>query len=182
MTVRRIYNPVQQDAVTFLQTAAETLGEFSLVEVELAPGGGNPLHYHIEFTERFEVLSGELRLQVGSKEVVLKPGDYALAEIKIPHRFFNVSAEPARFRVEVRPAHPGFEQSLRIAYGLAGEGAMVSRYVPKSPLAMAYVVTIGDTHLPGMLRFINPLVRLLAQIAVWRGLKQRLTEKYLQPF
>ncbi len=44
MESRKIYNPIQQDCVTFLKTSAETDGEYTLVEVELADGGG--LHYH----------------------------------------------------------------------------------------------------------------------------------------
>lgn len=36
-TMRRIYNPIQKDFVTFLKTHDETNGEYSLVEVELAP-------------------------------------------------------------------------------------------------------------------------------------------------
>ncbi len=38
-TERRIYHPIQRDAVTFLETAEETNGEYLLIEVELAPHG-----------------------------------------------------------------------------------------------------------------------------------------------
>ena len=37
---RRIYNPIQKDYVTFLKTASETNGEYTLVEVELSSKGG----------------------------------------------------------------------------------------------------------------------------------------------
>ena len=43
---RRIYNPVQKDYATFLETSAETNGLRTLIEIELAPGGGNLVHYH----------------------------------------------------------------------------------------------------------------------------------------
>ena len=33
---RKIYNPIQKDQVIFLKTHADTNGEFTLVEVELA--------------------------------------------------------------------------------------------------------------------------------------------------
>ena len=42
---RKIYNPIQQDQVIFLKTHADTAGEYTLVEVELADGGGVGLHY-----------------------------------------------------------------------------------------------------------------------------------------
>ena len=37
---RKIYNPIQKGTVIFLKTAADTNGEYTLVEVELADGGG----------------------------------------------------------------------------------------------------------------------------------------------
>jgi hypothetical protein len=36
---RKIYNPIQKDTVTLLKTSADTQGEYTLVEVELADGG-----------------------------------------------------------------------------------------------------------------------------------------------
>lgn len=38
---RRYYHPIQKDYATFLQTSEETGGERTLIEVEVAPGGGN---------------------------------------------------------------------------------------------------------------------------------------------
>ena len=37
---RRIYNPVQKDAATFLETSEETSGARSLIKVEVASDGG----------------------------------------------------------------------------------------------------------------------------------------------
>ena len=56
---RRIHNQVQKDTVTFLKTSADTNGEYTLVEVELADGGGVGLHYHKTYSEKFECLEGE---------------------------------------------------------------------------------------------------------------------------
>ena len=36
----RIYNPIQKDYATFLETSDETGGEHTLIEIEVAPGGG----------------------------------------------------------------------------------------------------------------------------------------------
>ena len=43
---QRYYHPIQKDNATFLETSEETGGEYSLIEVEVAPGGGNNPHYH----------------------------------------------------------------------------------------------------------------------------------------
>jgi mannose-6-phosphate isomerase-like protein (cupin superfamily) len=118
---RRIYNPVQKDYVTFLETSAATSRERSLAEIELAPGGGNRVHYHKAFAERFEVLA-ELHVQVGKAIHILKPTQSAAALVTTLHRFFNPTAQPTRFLVELRPGHTGFEQAIQIAYGLAAAG------------------------------------------------------------
>jgi len=55
---RTIENPLVQDRVTFLETSDETGGAYEYVEVELAPGGGAGLHYHLAFTEHFEAVIG----------------------------------------------------------------------------------------------------------------------------
>jgi hypothetical protein len=44
MKKRVFLNPVIGDKATLIKTAEETNGEFTLLEVELVPGGGNALH------------------------------------------------------------------------------------------------------------------------------------------
>src|SRR4051812_24146561 len=119
---RKIYNPVQKDHVTFLKTADETAGEYTLVEVELAPKGGVGLHYHKTYAEKFDCLDGTLKVQLGKTVHSLEAGATATAHPNINHRFFNASDQVCKFRVELRPASKGFEQSLQIGYGLARDG------------------------------------------------------------
>ena len=76
---RRYYHPLQKDYATFLKTNEETGGEYSLIEVEVAPGGGNASHYHKTYDECFEVLEGVLEVKVGGETRVLRPGDKAVA-------------------------------------------------------------------------------------------------------
>ena len=74
---RKIYNPIQKDTVTFLKTAEETYGEYTLVEVELANGGGVGLHYHKTYAEKFNCLSGAVQVQLGKRMHTLLPGQSA---------------------------------------------------------------------------------------------------------
>ena len=37
---RRYYHPIEKDYATFLKTSEETGGEYTLIVVEVAPGGG----------------------------------------------------------------------------------------------------------------------------------------------
>src|SRR5947207_12261697 len=101
---RKIYNPVQKDYVTFLKTSDETNGEYTLVEVELAPKGGVGLHYHKTYSEKFDCHDGELKVQLGKTVHTLLPGKSATADPNINHRFFNTSDKVCKFRVELRPA------------------------------------------------------------------------------
>ena len=43
---RRYYHPLQRDYATFLETSEETGGDSTLIEIEVAPGGGNAPHFH----------------------------------------------------------------------------------------------------------------------------------------
>ena len=119
---RKIYNPIQKDSVVFLKTSDETEGAYTLVEVELAHGGGVGLHYHKTYSEKFDCLEGNVEIGLGKQVLTLNAGQSATAEPNVNHFFRNRSGAPCKFRVELRPASKGFEQSLQIGYGLAGDG------------------------------------------------------------
>ncbi len=128
---RRVYNPVQKDYVTFLKTSEETNGAFTLVEVELAPKGGVGLHYHKTYSEKFDCLEGELKVQASKTVHTLSRGQTITAQPDIHHRLFNASNKVCKFKVEIKPASRGFEQSLQIGYGLARDGQTNNKGFPK---------------------------------------------------
>jgi quercetin dioxygenase-like cupin family protein len=177
---RRIYNPVQKDTVTFLKTAADTNGEFTLVEVELAAGGGVGIHYHKTYSEKFDCLEGELGVQLGKEIHRLNPNQSATAHPNINHRFFNSSKKLCRFRVELRPASAGFEKSLQIGYGLARDGQTNSKGFPKNRLALAWLFEISESNLPGWMSIFEFILRRQAQKAKKVGLDAELTKKYVR--
>jgi mannose-6-phosphate isomerase-like protein (cupin superfamily) len=75
---RRIYNPVQRDAATFLETSEETGGARTLAELEVAPGGKVTPHYHLTYSERFKVLEGQLTVEIDGVRHELGPDDEAV--------------------------------------------------------------------------------------------------------
>jgi hypothetical protein len=56
-----LVNPVSGETITFVETAAETGGDYTVIECAVRPGGGVPMaHVHPNQSETFEVLDGEL--------------------------------------------------------------------------------------------------------------------------
>lgn len=177
---RRIYNPIQKDEVIFLKTYADTDGVCTLVEVTLADGGGVGLHFHKTYSERFDCIDGEVQVRLGKKIHALKPGQSATADPNVNHLFRNRSGRPAKFRVELRPASRGFEQSLQIAYGLANDGLCRPNGFPKDKLALAWLFDISESNLPGWRSIFEGLLRSQAKKARSKGIDKQLMEKYVR--
>jgi quercetin dioxygenase-like cupin family protein len=174
----RIYNPVQKDYATLLESSAASNGVRTLAELDLAPGGGNALHFHRAFSERFEALEGALYLQVGKKTQILQPGQSVTAYPNTLHRFFNPTEQRIRFLVELRPGHTGFEQALQIAYGLAADGKTNQQGLPTNLYHLAVIIELGDSGLPGLYSLLAPLLRYLATRARRLGIEQELIRNY----
>lgn len=170
MTVleRVIENPFSGERMTFLTTGEETGGEFARVRVELPAGGsGPPLHYHLTFTETFEVMEGTLDMYVGGRKHhrMLKSGDSAHAPVKVPHTFWNSSEEPVVFEAEMRPAQP-FENTIRTAFGMARDGKTNKKGVPTNIWELALVYEISGSYMTGMPLFLQRRIfGILARIA-----------------
>ena len=177
---RKIYNPIQKDAVIFLKTSADTNGECTLVEVELANGGGVGLHYHKTYSESFACLEGQVEVQLGKTIHKLQPGQSATAEPHINHLFRNRSGKPCKFRVELKPASRGFEQSLQIGYGLAADGLCKPNGFPKDKLALAWLFDISESNLPGWMSLFEFILRIQAKKARQKGIDKQLTEQYVK--
>ena len=177
---RRYYNPVQKDYATFLKTSEETGGECTLIEVEVAPGGGNLLHYHKTYDEHFEVLEGALEVQVDGESQTLRPGQKALAKKNTLHRFRNTTEERTRFLVTLQPGHSGFEKMIKVAYGLASDGRTRADGTPKNPYHLAVLLEWSDMRLPGVFTVAEPLFRLLARRARRKGIDKELEARYVR--
>jgi mannose-6-phosphate isomerase-like protein (cupin superfamily) len=175
---RRYYHPGQKDYATFLQTSEETGGERTLIEIELAPGGGNQPDYHLTYDEHFEVPEGALEVQLGKASRTLRPGEKATAYETVLHHFRNPTEEPARFLVELRPGHSGFEKALKVAYGLAADGLSAANGAPRNPYHLALAFEWGEGRLPGIFAALEPARQLLAKRARRKGIDRELEERY----
>ncbi|MGF1473094.1 MAG: cupin domain-containing protein [Rubrobacteraceae bacterium] len=169
---RVIENPLNGERMTFLTTGEETGGEFARVRCELPAGApGPPLHYHLTFTETFEVVEGTLDMYVGGKKHhhVLKSGEAAHAPVKVPHTFWNSSAEPAVFEAVMQPAQP-FEDTIRMAFGMAKDGKTNKKGVPTNIWELALAYELGGSYMTGMPLFLQRRIfGVLARIARRKG-------------
>ncbi len=175
---RRYYHPLQKDYTTFLETSEETGGEHTLIEIELAPGGGNTPHYHKTYDEHFEVVEGTLEVLVGKETRVLRPGQKAVAPRNTLHRFRNPGEQRARFLVELRPASAGFEKAIKAGYGLARDGRVRADGTPKNLYHLAVLLEWSEIRLPGVFTIAEPLLRFLAKRARRKGIDRELEARY----
>jgi mannose-6-phosphate isomerase-like protein (cupin superfamily) len=145
-------NPVTGERFTFTHTAATTDGELLAFDFALRPGGAVPIpHIHPVQTERFEIVSGQMRFRVGMRTVMAGPGDVVEVAPGVAHSFANAGDEEARLRVEVRPAL-AMEEMFAEVIAMAEAGRMTKRGLPRNPLDLAALARKYDqeAHAPLM--------------------------------
>ena len=87
-------------------SAADTAGQYTLLEITAPPGLQTPLHVHYTDDEGFYVVEGSVSILVGDETVELAAGQHAFGPRDIPHRF-TVGPEGARMIWVLTPS--GFE-------------------------------------------------------------------------
>src|SRR3954452_24318036 len=86
-----------------VRTGAETDGELLEMEASYSGEAGMPPeHLHPSQEERFEVLEGSMRTNIGNEERVYEAGEAFEVPAGTPHQM--AAQGPTRMRWEVRPA------------------------------------------------------------------------------
>src|ERR671915_504106 len=93
-------------------SAADTAGQYTLVEITAPPGLEAPLHVHYTEDEGFYVLEGNVTIFVGDETVELASGQHAFGPRDVPHRF-SVGPDGARMIWVLTPG--GFENLIEEA-------------------------------------------------------------------
>jgi quercetin dioxygenase-like cupin family protein len=122
-------------------TAANTGGQFTIVEVTCGPGFEAPLHVHHREDEAFWILDGEVTLYVGEQTIEASAGDYAFGPREVPHRY-TVGDAGCRMLFICTPG--GFEGLVRDMSEPAA-----SRIVPPPPEVdpdMERIQAIANKH------------------------------------
>jgi quercetin dioxygenase-like cupin family protein len=144
-----IENPVTGERMRFVEASDVTGGEYTLIELTLAPGGFVAMaHMHPYQTETFEILSGEVAFKVDGETVTAQPGDVVVVEPGQAHKFWNSGATEAVFRTQIRPSL-NFEAMVETMYALAADGKTNKKGLP-NPLRLAVIARayFDDVRLP----------------------------------
>jgi mannose-6-phosphate isomerase-like protein (cupin superfamily) len=130
-------NPATGERIVFRRTAADTDGEAIEYELFFRPQGFVVReHVHPHQSERHEVLSGRLGLNMDGVDRVLEPGEAVVVPAATPHRLFPVGDGEAHVLFELRPALRT-QDLLGTFLRLAQEGKVSARGNPRLlPLAL----------------------------------------------
>jgi mannose-6-phosphate isomerase-like protein (cupin superfamily) len=101
------------NVLAFKAVAAQTGGDFSLME-RTVPAGARmpPAHRHVNCSEAFFVLEGEITFRLDEATLTGGPGDFLLVPRGAGHTFGNVSDSPARLLVLHAPAMDAYFEEL----------------------------------------------------------------------
>ena len=113
-------------------SAADTGGQYTLVQVTAPPGLAAPLHVHHPEDEGFYVLQGSVEVVVGDESVELAAGQHAFGPRGVPHRF-TVGPDGARMVWVLTPA--GFEDLVEAVSVPAETPTLPPGVVPPAEVA-----------------------------------------------
>jgi mannose-6-phosphate isomerase-like protein (cupin superfamily) len=123
------------NVMAFKAVAAQTGGDFSLMERTVPPGARTPPpHRHVNCSEAFFVLDGTITCWLESAELAGRAGDFLLVPRGAAHTFGNQGAEPARLLVLHAPAMDAYFAELDALWSGAeppapeAERELMSRY------------------------------------------------------
>ena len=133
-----LVNPVTGERMTFLQTSAETDGEFVRIELHAEPHAFvAAAHVHPAQVETFEVVSGTLGAKVAGKKIEAQAGDVFVVEAGQAHKWWNAGDGELVFRCELRPALR-FESLIETMFALAAAGKTNQKGMP-NPFRLAVI-------------------------------------------
>ena len=96
--------------IRLLITSDETGGAMSMIETDVAPGGGPTYHSHSREDETFYVVSGAAEIQIENEIFLCNTGDRVYGPRNIFHTYRNVGGTDLKMIIVYTPA--GFEQSF----------------------------------------------------------------------
>ena len=176
---RTFENPVTRERATLVESSRESGGKRTVLDFEVAPGGGVMGHAHDAHQERIEVLQGVIEATLDGVTRQVRAGEHLIFEPGHVHFWRNPSAtEVLRWRGTFTPGFPGFEAALRVLFGLARDGNTRANGMPRRLDDLALLVKWNQGLPAGPARLLAPILRWLARRAEARGRAAELLRRY----
>jgi quercetin dioxygenase-like cupin family protein len=164
MRAGSIHNAQTGEHITFL------VGEGDVLRMRFVIDGGGLVaaeHLHPEQVERFEVVTGTLRMRLNGQEREVHPGERVIVPAGVPHAWWNSSSvEPAEVRIDLEPALESrafFETLFQMV-----EDGHTKAGLPRNPMRLAVLAQRYRREVRGVPAEGDPLGKLPA--SVLRGL------------
>src|SRR5258706_12225569 len=157
-----IGTPISGERIVIRQTGADTDGRLLAFDLYLPPGGHVPAtHAHPVQEERFTIVAGHMRFQIGRRSMRVDPGQTIVVKPGTAHWFGNIGPDTAVARVEIRPA-------LRMAELLERSGAIgASTSLPIKLLPRLALLLLEFERELAVPRIPAALLRLCLQPLAW---------------
>ena len=106
--------------ITVLVSGEESGGAFSVMELEIQPGGGATALHTDRWVEVFHVLEGEVEWTMDRDGALAtwhaRPGDTVLVPSGVRHRFVGAGTRPSRLLTVGKPEYEEFFRALATAW------------------------------------------------------------------
>lgn len=156
-----VHDPVHRARYTF-----EPQGENLIVDTWLEPGGGLPAHAHPHQEERWSVLEGRVRFQLGKSKRVIDSED---GETVVPpgtqHGLASVTDSEAHLRCVASPAL-GLQAFLEESAAAAREGLFMRGGIPRNMRGARWAAGFLKKHREDVVMSFPPVPAQRAMIAL----------------
>jgi len=158
-----IDNPISGERIVIRQSGADTHGRLLAFDLFLPPGGHVPAtHAHPVQEERFTVVTGQMRFQIGRRTMLAGAGRTIVVKPGTAHWFGNVGPDTALARVEIRPAlrmQELLERSGAIGAGASSPVTLVPRLPDLALVLLEFERELAVPKIPAFLLrlFLKPL-------------------------
>ena len=125
-----IYNPVTTERIVFTETSADTSGRYLSYDYFVGPNHPiSPKHIHPCAIEEFEVISGELSVDMAGSVKKVTTGEKIAVYNNVPHTGWNSGTGELHLKSKITPAM-AFENYYKICFEQAEKGKVKKNGMP----------------------------------------------------